>query len=211
MGHRRTALSGRSMLRSAAAGAVAVWVMDRFDWFVFEREDSQARRQTESVRPGGMDPAHALAAKAAAAAGISLKPAPPHQHPAGLALHYVVPMGLAVLYNVMKSRLPLGGSAKGALYGAGTFLLLDEFVNPLLGLAARPDRYPWQRHIRELATHMLYGAVTDRVMNLFESKSLERVGSGTPSLGSHGNNFNVCHSGSRQNRAGTGMTLHGFA
>lgn len=174
MGHRRTAVSYRSMLRSAAAGAVAVWVMDRFDWFVFEHEDPQARRQTESVRPGGMDPAHALAAKAAAAAGIPLKPAPPHQHPAGLAVHYAVPMALAILYDGLKPRLPLRASARGALYGAGTFLILDEIVNPLLGLAARPDRYPWQRHARELATHMTYGVAMDTVMGLFERKSQDR-------------------------------------
>lgn len=47
MGHRRTAISYRSLLRSAAAGAVAVWVMDRFDWFVFDHEDPQARQHAE--------------------------------------------------------------------------------------------------------------------------------------------------------------------
>lgn len=73
--------------------------MDHFDWFTFEHVDPQARRRTESVRPDGMDPAHALAAKAATALGTGLGPAPPHRHPAGLAVHYVVLMSLPMLYN----------------------------------------------------------------------------------------------------------------
>lgn len=158
------------VLRAAAAGTAAVWVMDRFDWFVFKHEDQRARQRTESVRPGGMDPAHALAAKSAAAAGRPLRPAPPHRHPAGLAVHYAVPIALAILYDIVKPRLPLRGMAGGASYGACSFLILDEAVSPLLGLAARPDRYPWQRHFRELLTHVIYGTVTDRVLRVLETQ-----------------------------------------
>jgi hypothetical protein len=82
-------------LKTVLAGAVAVWIMDRFDWFVFNHEDKGARKRTEQVKPGGMDPAHALAAKAAHALSKQLDPAAPHQHPAGLAVHYAVPVGLA--------------------------------------------------------------------------------------------------------------------
>ncbi len=48
-------------LIGAAAGAAAVWVMDRADWFDFEHEDERARKRTQAVRPGGMDPAHTAA------------------------------------------------------------------------------------------------------------------------------------------------------
>jgi hypothetical protein len=51
-------------LNAALAGMIAVWVMDRFDWFVFRHESARTRQGTESVCPGSMDPAHALAAKA---------------------------------------------------------------------------------------------------------------------------------------------------
>jgi hypothetical protein len=54
-------------LKGAVAGVAAGWIMDRFDWFAFDHEDPKARRRTENVRPGGMDPAPALADKAAAA------------------------------------------------------------------------------------------------------------------------------------------------
>lgn len=157
-------MSSHGLLKAAAAGAVAVWVMDRFDWFAFDHEDPHARCRTEAVRPGGMDPAHAFASKAAAMAGTTLGPAPHHQHPAGLVVHYAVPMGLAILYDRLRRRIPAVGSAGGILYGAGIFVLLDEVINPILGLAARPGQYPWQRHARELMAHLVYGVVINAIL-----------------------------------------------
>jgi hypothetical protein len=170
-----TAISLRNVINGAAAGAIAVWVMDRFDWFAFNHVDQKARNLTEAVRPHGMDPAHALAAKAAAAAGIHLKPAPSHRHPAGLAVHYAVPMTLAILYDALKQRSPIISKGAGAFYGAMTFILLDEVVNPLIGLAAKPAKYPWQRHARELTTHILYGATTHAMLNLLSRRTDKRA------------------------------------
>lgn len=164
----------RELLHCALAGAIAVWVMDRFDWFVFDHEDPRAKKRTEAVRPGGMDPAHAVAAKAAHAAGLRLGPAPAHQHPAGLFVHYAVPMGLALLYHRLRQRLPIIGKGGGVMYGAAVFVLLDEIVNPVLGLAARPSRYPIQRHAREFATHLIYGAVIHAVLKLLRGRSADR-------------------------------------
>jgi uncharacterized membrane protein YagU involved in acid resistance len=138
--------------------------MDRLDWFIFEHEDPRARRRTESVRPGGMDPAEALAGKLAHAVGTELGRAPPHRQPAGLVIHYAVPIGLTLLYRTLRKRsrgVSLGG---GALFGATTFLLLDEVINPMLGLAAAPSAYPWQRHVRELTGHVVYGMLAHAVL-----------------------------------------------
>jgi hypothetical protein len=161
----------RSVVHAAAAGAVAVWVMDRFDWFAFEHENPHARQRTEAVRPGGMDPAHALAFKTAAAIGAPLKPAPPHQHPSGLAVHYAVPIGLAILYQILKPRMPVIRKGRGTLYGAGVFAVLDEVVSPILGLAAAPARYPWQRHVRELTANMIFGVVTNAALQIMNSRT----------------------------------------
>lgn len=168
----------RWLLKVATAGTAAVWVMDRFDWFAFEHEDRQARQRTEAVRPGGMDPAHALAAKAATTAGTDLKLAPAHQHPAGLAVHYLVPILLTGLYELLRRRFPAAGFGGGALYGASTFLVIDEIFSPSLGLAASPARYPWQRHVRELSAHVVYGVTMHAFMRQLEAQS-----SGSPSPG----------------------------
>lgn len=144
--------------------------MDRCDWFAFDHEDPDARLLTEAVRPNGMDPAHVLADKAAALLGTRLKPAPAHQHPAGLAVHYAVPIGLAILYASLKRRFPIVGKGKGSLFGAATFVLLDEVINPMIGLAAAPNRYPWQRHARELSAHIIFGLVTHTLTQALDSR-----------------------------------------
>lgn len=156
--------------KAAVAGAAAVWVMDRFDWFAFNHEDRCARQRTEAVRPSlGLDPAHALAAKLGQLANLPLSPAPPHRHPAGLVVHYAVPIALTYVYLVLRRSAPAIRAGGGSLYGAACFLLLDQVVNPALGLAADPRRYPWQRHARELATHTIYGLVAETVLNRLDS------------------------------------------
>lgn len=49
--------------------------------------------------------------------------------------------------------------------------MMEEFVNPVLGLAARPDRYPWQCHARELTAHVIYGLVINAVPRFFDRES----------------------------------------
>lgn len=148
--------------KAAVAGAAAVWVMDRFDWLAFSHEDRQARQRTEAVRPGpGLDPAHALAAKLGSSVGLGFSATHPHRHPAGLAVHYAVPIALTYIYLVSRRRIPSMGAGNGSAYGATCFVLLDQVVNPLLGFAASPRCYPWQRHARELVSHCIYGFIAD--------------------------------------------------
>lgn len=73
-------------LMGAVAGAIGVWALDRVDWYFYDHESPETRRRTRSVRPGGMDPAHVMANRAAEALGMQLSPHQPH--PAGMAVHF---------------------------------------------------------------------------------------------------------------------------
>lgn len=44
------------------------------------------------------------------------------------------------------------------------FIIEDEVLNPALGFAAGPTKYPWQPHARGLVAHLVYGFVTDAVL-----------------------------------------------
>lgn len=156
------------LLQGAAAGAVAVWAMDRLDWFTYRHQDPEARRRTDRVRPHGMDPAHVAAHRIARHLGTRLSPAPPHQHPAGIAIHYAVGMVPGALYGLLRRRYPVLGTGRGALFGLGVFLRQDELINAATGLAADPRRYPWQAHARGLAAHLVYGLVLDASLNAME-------------------------------------------
>lgn len=155
------------MLKGAVAGAAAVWVMDRLDWFSYAHEDPEARRRTRRVRPRGMDPAHVAVNEAAEMAGAELSPSQPH--PAGIALHYGLGVGPGALYAAMRDRMEGLGRARGPLYGLGLFVMQDEAINAVTGLSARPGKYPWQAHARGLAAHLVYGLVIDCVLDALDA------------------------------------------
>ncbi len=155
------------MLKGAIAGAVGVWVMDRVDWFLYDHEDPRARRRTQRVRPGGLDPAHVAVNRAARMMGRELSPRQPH--PAGVALHYGIGIGPGALYATMRHRMQGLGMARGPLYGLGLFVAQDEVVNAITGLSAPPRRYPWQAHARGLVAHLVYGLVTDLALDAMDA------------------------------------------
>ncbi len=118
------------VLLGAVAGAAAVWVMDRVDWFNYRREDPEARRRTQQVRPGGEDPTHVMAGMAEKAVGAELSPA--QHHAAGMAIHYAI--GAGALYGAVRDRVPGVGTARGALYGLGISLTQDEIGKGIIPL-----------------------------------------------------------------------------
>lgn len=156
------------LLKGAVAGAAAVWVMDRLDWFAFMHENPRARAQTERVRPGGMDPAHVAVRRAAEMVGMD---GPAQPNAAGVAVHYSLGIGPGALYAAMRDRAEGLGIARGPLYGLGLFLIQDEAINSVSGLSARPSQYPWQAHARGLAAHLVYGVVTELALNAMDAVS----------------------------------------
>jgi hypothetical protein len=146
-------------LKGAVAGALGVWVLDRVDWFLFDHEDPETRKRTKEVRPGGLDPSHAAAEKAANALGKELTPSQPNR--VGVAIHYNLGIGPGALYGVLQDRVPAVSAGRGLLYGLGLFLMQDEALNTALGLSGRLGKYPWQDHARGLIAHLAYGVTLD--------------------------------------------------
>ena len=160
------------MLKGAVAGAAAVWLFDRLDWFMWNHEASEARRRTVAVRPGGEDPAHVIATGLERAAGAELTPS---QHWfMGQAVHYAIGMGPAAAYAVVRRRLPQVAAGRGTLFGLSVFLTQDEALNSLTGLAEKPNDYPWQAHARGLVSHLVYGFVTDLVLRTLDGADPSR-------------------------------------
>jgi hypothetical protein len=161
-----------------AAGAVGTWALDRTDWRMWKQEDEEARLQTNAVRPFGEPPAHVLVSKAEKVLG--LKPTPEQHEIAGDAVHYGIGIVPAVAYAVVRHKLPGGGPARGALFGLGLFLVQDELVNAATGVGAKPREYPWQAHARGLVSHLVYGVVTEVVLNMMDrSVRARRIGAET--------------------------------
>lgn len=160
------------LVRGAVAGFVATWIMDRLDWFMYEHEGEDVHQRTWAARPRHMDPAHVMAAEGAQAAGVDL---PPRQlETAGAAVHYALGVAPAMIYGATRTRVPGLGAGRGLGFGLGMFVIEDEALNPALGFAAGPTRYPWQPHARGLVAHMVYGLVTDAALRALTPKVKSR-------------------------------------
>lgn len=146
----------------AAAGAIAVWAMDRVDWFAYNHESEEARQRTIAARPSGKDPAHIMVDKVAGMAGKEIT----QPHPAGIAAHYSLGIAPGVIYGALHESLPGLSAGRGTLFGLGLFLMQDEGLNAVTGLSGKPQQYPWQAHARGLVAHVVYGVVMDSVVRL---------------------------------------------
>lgn len=153
------------LLMGAVAGAAAIWAMNRLDWFLVGQEPERVRRQTRDARPGGLDPAHVVADRAARALGVR-PPSPPQPNPAGVAIYYGFGVLMGVAYAALRRRLDWIGAGRGAAFGLAVFLLKDEALNTLLGTGGPPGRYPWQAHARGAAAHATFGLVADTALRL---------------------------------------------
>src|SRR3954447_11872462 len=150
---------GRDMIAGALAGAAAVWVTSRLDWSLYRAGGPEAIRKTERARPGGMDPAHALAKKAADAVGANV--GTPKDNPVAHSFQYGIAMGMGALYGLLRGMCPAVSTGRGALYGLAMFILKDEVANTVMGTGGNPLDYPIRDHARGAAAHTLFGVVTD--------------------------------------------------
>lgn len=167
-----------TVLSGAAAGAIAVWAMDRLDWFMWNRESDETRAKTTAARPGGEPPAQALVTRVEEATGRS--PSADTHEVASQFVHYAIGIGPAVGYALLRDRLPGGdgpggGVLRGATYGAALFVGQDELLNTVTGLGGRPQDYPWTAHARGLVAHTVYGIVTEFALAAFAAAG-DRLG-----------------------------------
>jgi len=163
----RNELDPGELLKGAVAGAIGVWVKNRVDWAAYRAESAEARMQTIYARPGGMDPAHVIADVALRTFGVPM-PYPPQHNIAGKTVEYGLGILPGVLYAALRPQTPWMSKGGGALFGAAMFLLQDELLNPLLGTAAPPQRYPWSTHARGLLSHVVYGVTTHNAMRFLD-------------------------------------------
>ncbi len=146
----------------AAAGLAATWVMNQATTFLYEREDPEAREREDAAR-GGKTAYGIAAEKAAGALGIRLSPAV--RKKLGTGIHWALGAGGGAAYGVLRRRVPLLDAGQGLAYGAAFFAVMDEGANTALGLTPPPRAFPWQAHARGLAGHLVYGVVTDTLLD----------------------------------------------
>ena len=155
-----------NVVKGALAGAVGVWALDQVTWAMWNREDPEALEQERQARPGGLDPAHVMANRVAHTMGVELTPKQPNA--AGMAVHYSLGVVPGALYGVLRHEMKGLNTGHGALFGLGLGILQDQLINSLIGTSGAPSDYPQEAHIRGLVGHVVYGVVTDMVLEMLD-------------------------------------------
>jgi hypothetical protein len=155
------------LLKGAAAGVAATWVMGKTTTWMYAREDDAVKQREDQAR-GGVTAYERAAEKTASALGLRLTSA--QRSTAGTAMHWFTGAAGGALYELLRTRWPAMARGKGLGFGAGFFLAVDELLNPVLGLTPGPRVFPWQAHARGLGGHLAFGATTELIL-----EGLDRV------------------------------------
>jgi hypothetical protein len=156
----------REVVKGAIAGAASVWMMDRVIWYMYNHEDRDAYLQEKQAQKGGKYVAFVAANKMANAVGASMTDK--QEFIAGKTVHYLLGIMPGALYGVLRHKIKGLDKGRGLLYGLGLFIVNDEIMAPLGGLASGPLAYPWQAHARGLAGHLTLGAATDATIRALD-------------------------------------------
>ena len=154
-------VSTRRLPRGVLAGAVAWWAMDQTLQAIYNRQAPSVRHRESKARRG-VPATEVLAERLAAGFGRQLDP--PQRQAAGTLLQWGMGIAGGTVYPLVSPHLPGTGLHRGLRYGALFWLVVDEGLTPMLGLAPGPRAFPWQTHARGLVGHLVFGIVAEAVM-----------------------------------------------
>jgi len=107
---------------------------------------------------GEAEPPEVLAEKLA---GHAL--AVPQKEAAGAAIHWGFGALSGAAYGALAEYYPAATAKDGAGFGMALASLTHEHMLPALGLEAEPDEQTAHERTSEMATHVMYGVVTEGV------------------------------------------------
>ncbi len=151
----------KGLLAGVAGGILASFLMEQFQaaW------SAVARAMSSEKRRGGQrsDPATVKAANLISEKITGRKIPRDYKPLAGEAVHYGMGASSGAVYGVLAEVAPIVTSGEGAGFGAGLWLLADEVAVPAAGLSKPARQTPFATHIYALASHLVFGWITETV------------------------------------------------
>ena len=151
----------KGLLAGVAGGLLASFLMEQFQaaWSAAAQATSSAKKR------GGRkpDPATVKVANAIAEKVTGRKVPPDYKPIAGEAVHYGMGAASAAIYGVFAEVAPIVTVGDGVGFGTGLWLLADEVAVPAAGLSKPPQQIPLTTHVYALASHLVYGWITETV------------------------------------------------
>jgi len=151
----------KGLIAGVAGGLLASFLMEQFQaaWSATAEAISPSEK-----KPGRKaDPATVKAANAVAQKLMGRKVPAAYKPVVGEAMHYGMGAGSAAVYGLLAEVAPPVTLGEGLGFGTGVWLLADEVAVPKAGLSKPPGAIPLMTHIYALASHLVYGAITETV------------------------------------------------
>ncbi len=154
----------KGMIAGVAGGLLASFLMEQFQ----TAANAAAEAMRKKKRPGRKPQPATVKAANAISEKITGKKVPKNYQPAaGEAVHYGMGVGSAAVYGLLAEVAPLLTIGDGLGFGAGVWVLADEVAVPAAGLSKSPKEIPLTTHIYALASHLVYGWITETVRRAF--------------------------------------------
>ncbi len=159
----------KGLFAGIAGGLLASFLMEQFQavWSKAAEEFKASDDKQESSAQ--KEPATVKAAKAISEGLTRKKLSADRKVVAGEAVHYAMGAVSGAIYGLAAELSPLATAGDGLAFGASVWLAADNAIVPALGFANPPLRTPASTHIYALASHLVYGFVTEAVRRAIRS------------------------------------------
>ncbi len=150
----------KGLVAGVAGGLLASFLMEQFQaaWSAAAEAMQDKKSSGEKAQPATVKAANVLSEK------VTGREVPEDYQPAaGEAVHYGMGAGSAAVYGILAEVVPIITVGDGLIFGTGVWLLADELAVPAAGLSESPREIPLTTHIYALASHLLYGWITETV------------------------------------------------
>jgi hypothetical protein len=157
----------RCLLKGLAAGVlgglVASLAMEQFQTLWTKASQKLQEAQGRKTKSSRAKPTTVKAADVISEQVFGHKVPKKKQKLAGEAVHYAMGATSAALYGAIAEVAPAVTAGEGLGFGLAVWLAVDELSLPALGLSKPPAKVPFSTHLYPLASHFVYGAVTEAV------------------------------------------------
>lgn len=157
----------KGLCAGIVGGLLASFLMEQFQ--ALWSKAAEELRPSDNARESGKEeePANVKTAQAISE-GLIGKPIPErNEATAGETVHYAMGATSGAIYGLAAEVSPLTTIGDGLAFGACVWLAADNGIVPALGLAKPPTQTPVSTHVYALASHLVYGFVTESVRRAF--------------------------------------------
>ena len=152
----------RGVVAGLAGGLLASFLMEQFQalWSGIAAQITNKARKASS---GGKEPATVKAANAILLRTWGRLLSKAKHSIAAEAVHYAVGAVSGGIYGGLAEIVPTLEAGEVFGFGAGLWLIADEVTVPALKLSKPPMAFAISTHVYGLASHLVYGWVTEQV------------------------------------------------